>query len=147
MNKNVLIALVVVILVIGGVVLVKKNSNQAPANTNVNTPSTAPSAMKQSPSGEPEVSSQKEDTVSLTSNGFEPQTITVKAGDKVVWTNKSGEVATVNSNPHPAHTDYPPLNLGSFQDGGKLELVFGKKGTYKYHNHLNASEQGVVVVE
>lgn len=28
--------------------------------------------------------------------------------------------ATVNSSPHPAHTDYPPLNLGDLPDGGEV---------------------------
>jgi plastocyanin len=85
--------------------------------------------------------------VSLTKSGFSPQTVTVKSGTKVVWTNESGATATVNSSPHPAHTDYPLLNLGQFDEGETLSLAFDKPGTYKYHNHLNTSQFGTIIVE
>ncbi len=84
--------------------------------------------------------------VTLTASGFTPQSITVKAGTTVIWTNNSGATATVNSDNHPTHLVYPPLNLGSFGNSETLLLVFDQPGTYKYHNHLNASQTGVVVV-
>ena len=77
----------------------------------------------------------------------ENQTPSIKAGDKVVWTNNSGDVATVDSSKHPTHQDYPPLNLGQFQDGEKHELIFDEPGTYMYHDHLHATRFGKVVVE
>lgn len=94
-----------------------------------------------------ESTTKKIESVTLASSGFEPQNITVKAGTKVTWINKSGSGATVNSAVHPTHLAYPPLNLGSFDDGETLTLVFDTPGTYKYHNHLNPSQTGVVVVE
>lgn len=90
---------------------------------------------------------QSQNTVTLTANGFSPTTLTIKAGQVVTWVNKSGMDATVNSDPHPVHTDYPFLNLGSFPDGGKLSLTFDKPGTHGYHNHLNPSERGTIIVE
>lgn len=147
MNKNILIALVLVILVVGGVVLIKNQStNQAPTPA-MKDQTVTPSAMEKSPSEEPEAMSQKEDTVTLTADGFEPKSITVKIGDKVVWTNKSGDTSTVDSNNHPTHLLYKPLNLGAFQDGEKHELVFDKAGTYTYHDHFHPSRKGTVVVE
>lgn len=86
-------------------------------------------------------------SVALTSSGFGPQSLTVKVGTKVVWTNRSGTAATVNSASHPTHLVYPLLNLGNFGNGDTLSLVFDKPGTYKYHNHLNAGQTGMVVVE
>lgn len=88
-----------------------------------------------------------QETITLTSDGFSPKTLTIKTGTKVTWTNQSGSDATVNSSPHPVHTDYPPLNLGSFPSGGTLSLTFDKLGTYKYHNHLNPSQFGTIVVQ
>ncbi len=85
-------------------------------------------------------------SVTLTASGFTPQSITVKAGTTVIWTNNSGATATVSSDNHPTHLVYPPLNLGSFGNSETLLLVFDQPGTYKYHNHLNASQTGVVVV-
>ena len=99
------------------------------------------------PSVTPSTTAIVQDTVTLTADGFSPATFTVKAGTKVTWTNSSGTNVTVNSNPHPTHTDYDPLNLGSFKDGETLSLIFDKPGTYKYHDHLNPSRFGTIVVE
>ena len=105
---------------------------------------TAPSSTMQATG---DAMTKKEVAVTLTTTDFEPKTITVKAGTKVVWTNKSGAVATVNSDPHPTHTNYQPLNLGRMNDGASVSLVFDKPGTYTYHNHLDASQTGIVVVK
>jgi plastocyanin len=88
-----------------------------------------------------------EAVVTLTSSGFEPKELTIKVGQKVVWKNESGGTASVNSGPHPVHTAYPPLNLGNFDDGETLNLVFDKKGSFSYHNHLNPSQTGKIKVE
>ncbi len=105
----------------------------------------SPPAISQSVT--PGSTRQSENAVSLTAEGFSPSTLTIKAGSTVTWTNNSGSDATVNSDPHPIHTNYPPLNLGSFSDGGTLSLVFDKAGTYGYHNHLNPSQKGTVIVQ
>lgn len=65
----------------------------------------------------------------------------------MVWTNKSGATATVNSDAHPTHLLWPFLNLGSFDDGKSLSVVFDKAGTYTYHNHFSPSQKGTVIVE
>lgn len=85
--------------------------------------------------------------IGLTLSGFSPKTITVEKGTTVVWTNNSGKAATVDSAPHPVHSDYSKLNLGSFNDGETLELIFNETGTFKYHNHLNPSQNGSVIVK
>lgn len=107
-------------------------------------PSIAPATNSEATTSSTETS---QDNVILTANGFSPATLSIKAGTKVTWTNQSGNGATVNSNPHPSHTDYQPLNLGSFQNGGTLSLAFDKPGTYGYHNHLNPTQTGTIVVQ
>lgn len=139
MNNKILIGVVVLLVAIGAVVLIAgKGGYQAPT----------PIRSGQTPSPTTEVTnSTQQTTVTLTQSGFEPATITVKTGTKVVWGNRSGTAATVDSAGHPTHLIYPPLNLGQFSDGQSLSLVFDKSGTYKYHNHLNPSQTGQVVVE
>ena len=85
--------------------------------------------------------------VVLTDTGFLPKDITVKAGTRVIWVNKSGKAATVNSDDHPTHRLYSFLNLGEFVDDSSVQVVIEKAGKYSYHNHLNASEIGTVTVE
>lgn len=113
--------------------------------TNYNpSPTTAPTVNTEATSSSIEAS---EVTVTLTADGFSPAALTIKAGTKVTWTNQSGVDSTVNSNPHPTHTDYQPLNLGRFSNGGTLSLIFDKPGTYGYHNHLNPAQTGTVTVQ
>lgn len=137
------IILIVILAIVGFVFLGKQNSNQQTA-----APSTQISQSTSVPeSASPSSSVSEQNLITLTSDGFTPSTLTIKAGDKVTWVNKSGTDAAINSAPHPVHTDYPPLNLGNFPDNGTLSLAFPKAGTYKYHNHLNPGQTGTIVVQ
>lgn len=150
MSRNVTIGIAVVILVIllGWFYLKSQRSSYAPAPVQA-TPS--PQAIQ--PTENPATSSAetpnliKENAVTITSAGFSPQSITIKAGEVVVWTNGDSADHTVNSAPHPTHTAYPPLNLGVIKPGDKKSLTFPAAGTYKYHDHLNPSLFGSVTVQ
>ena len=80
-------------------------------------------------------------------NGFSPQTLTIKKGETVVWINQSGENVTVNSDPHPTHNLHRFLNKGEFSSGSSVQVTFEETGTLSYHNHLNPSQKGTVVVK
>lgn len=145
--KNSLIVVVVIVVLAGAYLLISNKTQKvqptSPGTSSISSqPATSPVTT-----GTTMKKTTKETAVSLTNAGFEPQTVTIKAGEKVVWTNNSGDVATVNSSKHPTHLDYPPLNLGGFQNGGKLELVFDKPGTYSYHDHLHPQRFGKVIVQ
>ncbi len=147
-SKSLMGIAIAVIVVIGAVVLLKgQPNNQTTAPSTVESTS-APATSEEStpvPSGIEGVA--KETTVNVTANGFDPATVTVKVGSKVTWVNKSGGMANVSSDKHPTHLLYPPINLGSFDDGKSVSLVFDKAGTYTYHNHLDSSQTGTVVIE
>lgn len=85
--------------------------------------------------------------ITLTKDGFDPASITIKTGTLIVWLNKSGAEASVNSADHPTHQLYPLLNLGRFPDGSSVSLIFDKAGTNKYHDHLHPDKTGTVIVE
>lgn len=151
MNTKIILSVAVVLVVVVAAVVFLGRSGQSLYQS----PS-APTVNQSQPTGQPTQSesstpagstTQKTVGVTLTSSGFEPQSVTVKVGLKVVWANNSGTTATVNSADHPTHLVYPPLNLGNFGKGETLSLVFDQPGAYKYHNHLDASQTGVVVVE
>jgi plastocyanin len=105
-------------------------------NKSVYAPETAPSAL-----------TTDNFTVTYGPNGFEPQNLTIKAGDTVIWINQGEAKMDVASSPHPAHTDYPALNFGLANTNESKSLSFPKPGTYKYHNHLNAGHYGLITVE
>ncbi len=86
-------------------------------------------------------------TVTLTGSGFNPATLTVKPGTRIIWLNKSGTNGSVNSDNHPTNLLYPFLNLGQFNNGSSVSVVFKKAGKYTYHNEVNPEQKGTVVVE
>lgn len=127
----------VAILVVGGLIYFQGKSTTPVNSTQVPKQETSNLQMAQ----------EKSETITLTQDGFKPNSLAVKSGTRVIWLNKSGKTGTVNSEPHPAHTLYPVLQLGSFEDGSSVQTVFDKTGTYTYHNHLNPSQKGTVIVE
>lgn len=153
MNSKWIVGIIAALVVIVGSLFIFSNryspsAPATPAPTQASTQTqTQPTAAPTSGSVTTTPSTTSEQVITLTQNGFSPATLTIKAGTTVSWENKSGSDATVNSAPHPAHTDFPPLNLGTFPDGGKLSLTFDKPGTYRYHNHFNASQKGTIIVQ
>ena len=140
MNTKLIGIVGVVVVLVVAVVIVVSTKSSAPANT--------PAAANPSPTVTQATEEKSSSTdVTVTANGFEPNDITIKAGDKVTWTNESGTKVTVTSAVHPTHLLWPFLNLGSFDNGQVVSVVFEKTGTYKYHNHFNASQVGTVIVE
>ena len=140
MNSKLLLGLIVIIVIAGGFFLLA-NKTQAPTSTQ-----TAP-VQTQATSAPIPTAAMSENTVTLTVNRFSPQTLTVQNGATVTWINKSGEMGNVSSDPHPTHTNYQPLNLGSFSEGKSVSLAFDKPGRYGYHNHLNSSLTGTILVK
>ena len=85
--------------------------------------------------------------ITYTDSGFSPAQVSVKVGDTVTFKNDSATSVQVNSSPHPAHTQFPELNVGSIAAGESKSVTFTTAGTKKYHNHLNPSQNGTIVVE
>lgn len=141
MNKKVF-AIIIALLVITLFIFAKKS----PDTPNGGTQPT-PTNSDQLPTNSTNSTNSNQVTVTVTTSGFQPETVTIKAGEKVVWVNQSGAVSNVSSAKHPTHLIYPPLNLGDFGNGASVSLSFDKPGTYTYHNHLNPTEVGTVVVE
>jgi plastocyanin len=150
MGKYFLIALVVVILIGGGLFLMKgqRNTQQQATQNGSNQQSAQPSSMKSQPStATTSGNTQGSNAVSYTASGFQPHSITIKKGQTVTWTNKDSDELWVASNPHPTHTDYPGFDeLKSIPTGQTYSFTFTKVGNWGYHNHLNPSQQGIVVV-
>lgn len=87
--------------------------------------------------------------VTITSSGFVPATLSIKAGQTVKWVNSDESPHRVASNPHPTHTGL--ARFDSKNNLAKDEIFvfnFDKAGTFGYHDHLNPQTlQGVVAVQ
>jgi plastocyanin len=85
--------------------------------------------------------------VNFDGTSFSPNTVNIKAGDIVVFKNNSQQDFWPASNPHPIHTDYPEFDAKkNIPPGGKYQFQFEKVGTWGYHDHLNPSITGTIVV-
>jgi plastocyanin len=85
--------------------------------------------------------------VQITSNGFEPATLIVKKGTKVVWTNKNTAMHQVASNPHPINDDLPGLNSEILNNNQSYEYTFEDEGDFGYHDNLNPTTNGTIEVQ
>lgn len=85
--------------------------------------------------------------ITLSKNGFEPKSITIKTGEVIIWTNKSGRQASVNSADHPTHKLFPVLNLGTFGDKESVQARIYRPGELKYHNHFDPTQTGTITVK
>lgn len=100
--------------------------------------------------------------VIYSNNSFEPASLIIKKGDKVTFYNVSGDFVWPASASHPTHKNYPGSDIekcdtseeGAIFDacrklppGEDWSFIFNEVGSWAYHNHLQARESGVIIVE
>lgn len=103
--------------------------------------------IQPSPTSTGKTSVSKGRVITYSDGGFSPAQTKVKVGKKVEFTNSSQGNVQVNSAAHPTHALFPELNIGIIAPGETKTVTFNQAGTYQYHNHLNASQTGTIVVE
>lgn len=95
--------------------------------------------------------------ITYTDAGFNPASIAITKGQTVRWMNNSSASVWPASAVHPTHGVYPQKSssdcLGSSFDscrglakGESWDFIFSSVGSWKFHNHLNASKTGSVTV-
>lgn len=85
--------------------------------------------------------------IKMIANGFEPNSVTIKQGTKVSFVNTDSNPHWPASVPHPTHTDYPGFDpLQAVSPGENWTFSFDKVGTWGYHDHLNPSTHGTIIV-
>ena len=140
-----IIATVLVVAVIAWGIIYAINMNNKPYKAPV--ASTSPSSSASS-SASPVSSTSDASTITFSDSGFSPSTITVKSGSTVTVKNSSASTSLdFDSDPHPVHTDNPELNIGSIAPGSSKSFTVTKTGSWGYHNHLNPSQRGTLVVQ
>jgi plastocyanin len=126
-----LVLIVIGVLVVGVILaLVLQGSNNKNSNTNKSPQTTA-------------AKPQTIGSVEITSSGFVPATIKIKAGSQITWTNN-------DSGPHHVVSDsnLPDLDSNVLNPKDTFGLTFDKAGTYTYHDQQNnGAFKGIVIVE
>lgn len=85
--------------------------------------------------------------VQITAEGFVPATVMVLPGSLVTWTNTDNKPHRVASNPHPTHSDVQGLESPDIAPGESYTYRYGQQGSFGYHDHLNFTRTGTVIVE
>jgi len=75
-------------------------------------------------------------TITITSAGVSPKAVTVAAGSRVSFVNNDSRPHTMNSDPHPEHTDCPEVNVGFIAAGASgTTQNLTRVRTCGYHDH------------
>lgn len=84
-------------------------------------------------------------TITITSSGVEPRDLEVAVGSRVLFINDDSRPHTMNSDPHPLHTDCPEINrVGLLQPGQRRETTpFQTPRTCGYHDHNQSTNQAL----
>lgn len=143
MNK-IITTIIVVIVIVAGAYYLLNSPKIAPQEKPSQTPPSTTSAPVE------------QDFVTYTDTGYSSSAIKVKVGTTLTFKNESTQSMWTASAMHPTHTVYPTTGgcIGStfdackgIQPGESWPFKFDIAGTWKYHNHLNPSHFGTIVVE
>jgi plastocyanin len=102
------------------------------------TATTAPTAAPTPTTG----TSGNQAAVTILSFAFHPQSITIKVGTTVTWTDNDSVAHTVTSLSGPASFNSGPLG----GPGGTFHFTFTKAGTYNYHCMIHPSMMASITV-
>lgn len=91
-------------------------------------------------------------TITITSSGVSPRTVTVSAGSRVTFVNNDSRAHDMASDPHPSHGDCPAINDVGFLQAGQSRQTgnLNTARTCRYHDHNRDSDtslQGSIVVQ
>lgn len=144
MQRKIAIVVVALAIVGAGVYFWMRTSNTPATQTTPNNSSAETSNDADSPATETQTVSA---TITYSDSGFAPETVTVKSGQTIAIKNESSTDVQFDSDPHPIHTTNEELNVEIIEPGQVKTFTVTKSGTFGYHNHLNASQTGTIVIE
>lgn len=79
--------------------------------------------------------------IEIKDNIASPDSLKVKVGETVIWTNKDSIPHTITSNMG------KELNSKSLKTGETYSHVFNKTGAFSYHSEVNPNVKGTITVE
>lgn len=118
--------------------------NEVPPSSPAGTPSASPATT--APTASPAAA--KREAVNISDTGFSPAVLTVPANTTVTFTNNGQGAHWPASDPHPTHNNLPGFDAKrGLATGETYSFTFTQKGTWGYHDHLNTSLRGSIVVQ
>ncbi len=162
---SIVIIAAIVLIILGFSLLSNRNAGQknGTSNNGDNSLQDETSGENLSPSEEiiAETSEPTEYIVEILNEGFVPKTLKIKKGDKVTWINKIATKSRPAGDVHPTHTSYPGSSVvkcgtaaekeafdscRELQSGESYSFIFNQAGSWGYHDHLQPSKDGKIIV-
>ncbi len=90
-------------------------------------------------------------TITVTSTGVSPREVTVPLGSRVNFVNQGNSIIEMTSDPHPVHTDCPPMNgVGGLRPGETGQTSpFNMARRCGFHDHGRGEDErfmGTIVI-
>ena len=137
MNRTIIIVLLLVGCAGAGLYLYLGSTPKKTIDTAV--PQTAHVVQAETPAGT--------HVITLTPDGFTPDTVTIRAGETVTFKTTTGKIFWPASNLHPSHQLYPEFDpLEPIKPENVWGFTFKKVGVWKFHDHLSPYFTGVITV-
>ncbi len=158
---SVVVIVAIVLIILGFSLLSNKNAGQK-NETSEQGETSLQDETSQGETGAEEIPEPIEHIVEITNEGFVPKTLKIKKGDKVTWINKIVTKIRPAGDVHPTHTNYPGSSVikcgtaaekeafdacRELLNGESYSFVFNEVGSWGYHDHLQPSKDGKVIVE
>lgn len=149
MKKVLLLTIVLVAIAAAGVYALLDNNDKEDVSSKASPAPSAQTDNKPAPANNNQTNdtASTDNTITYGNDGFSPGSMTVKSGSKITVANNSSKTLQFDSNPHPQHTEDPELNIGIIKAGESKTITVAQTGSHGYHNHLNADDTGVLIVE
>lgn len=106
----------------------------APTATPTPTPTPIPTAIPTP------TASASGNSITIAGFAFNPQSMTVKVGTKVTWTNNDSATHTVTA-------DKGAFNSGPLSSGQSFSFTFTKAGSYTYHCAIHRTMMATIIVQ
>ena len=103
------------------------------------------------PSPPPAAGGTPTQTIVVTAAGVSPSTVTIRLGERVMFTNTDTVDHEMASDQHPTHENCPAINQVGFLRPGEARETgnFTKVETCAFHDHLNSTNttlNGTIVI-
>ena len=91
-------------------------------------------------------------TITITSSGVSPKSVTIAAGSRVTFVNNDTRVHDMASDPHPGHTNCPAINDVGFLQPNQTRTTgnLTTARTCGFHDHnrdTDTSLQGSIIIQ
>jgi plastocyanin len=159
-RKNIIGIIIIILLIISVYFLIPSSDNSSSLNSSTGNSQTPPQIPTPGNSQTPP-SLTTSNIIEMSTSGFIPSTLTIQSGEKVIFKAIDTSNRWPASAMHPTHKVYPNSDIQKcgtseeliifdsckgISEGQTYEFTFNEIGTWNFHDHLQPSKFGKIIV-